>query len=239
MADLPRPAAALAQRWPGRRVTVTRSERLSPGLRRIGLEGGPLAGRRLNPGDCLKLLVDGRAVRDYTVETHDPAAGRAELIVHLHPTGGPGADWAGRAAAGDPAVVFGRPERRAIRATAPTWLLLGDATAIGALRALAATATPATRVLGAVETRPEDRDAVRALLPGLEPLTAEARPGAAVHDWLQDLTPVEGPVSAVLIGESRALQTWRSALTGRHGLHRRDCTTTPYWTAGRAAVAAR
>ena len=139
-----------------RRLTVLRSERLTPHLIRITL-GGPELEGFTSPGfdDHVKLFFPDAAtgrlalpsatpegmvwpegekpvMRDYTPHHHDPAAGTLQIDFALHDAG-PATAWAERARPGD-ALSVGGPRGSFIVPMAFDWhLLIGDDTALPAI----------------------------------------------------------------------------------------------------------
>ncbi len=129
---------------PTYRVTVAATERRTPNLRRVHLEGPDLA--RFPDGfegGYVKLLLrpDGSAApgpegakrRSYTVRALDREAQRLSLDFAAHGLAGPGTRWGAAAEVGDVITVVGPGAVKGLD-PASTWVLLaGDLTALPAL----------------------------------------------------------------------------------------------------------
>ena len=120
-----------------RTLTVSRTERVTPGMLRLFLTGDELAGfTSLSPDDHLKLLVpgpDGEPVRrDYTPRRYDAASGELSIDFALHEAG-PATQWAMAARPGDAAQIGGPRGSLVVAQDFDWWLLIGDETALPAI----------------------------------------------------------------------------------------------------------
>ncbi|WP_289149392.1 siderophore-interacting protein [uncultured Salipiger sp.] len=117
-----------------RSLTITRTERLTPKMIRLTLEGADLAGFvSASPDDHVKLFVPGgedMAMRDYTPRRHKDGQLLIDVFDHA---GGPAADWARDARAGDSAMVGGPRGSAVVEGEIDHWLLIGDETALPAI----------------------------------------------------------------------------------------------------------
>ena len=134
----PRHAVTRIRRETRRRQgTVVSTERLSPSMLRIWLEGEDLRDfESAAPDDHIKLFFsidDGEtAMRDYTPRRFDAAAGRLAIDFALHEAG-PATRWAIDAKPGD-TLQIGGPRGSAVLADDFDWyLLIGDETALPAI----------------------------------------------------------------------------------------------------------
>jgi NADPH-dependent ferric siderophore reductase len=202
---------------PFRRVTVVRTEALTPHLRRITLSGpelaglrdaGPAASVRLLPRDhALELPIwngnefldaDGSrpSIRSLTPRRidADPASGRppeldVDIVLHGH---GPLATWADAAAPGAEAAVTGTGRGTTVEGVPGRWVLLGDESALPAIATLLEAIPAAASVDVLVEVTHPD---ARVELP--------AHPGARVA-WC-DLGADERPGDALVATATRDL----------------------------------
>lgn len=120
-----------------RTMTVHRVWRLTPHMIRIELAGDVATLVSLGADDHIKLMVPvaGGAVemRDYTPLYHDAAAGRLTVDFAVHEAG-PATRWAMEAKPGD-TIDIGGPRGSAVIAPVFDWyLLVGDETALPAIR---------------------------------------------------------------------------------------------------------
>lgn len=117
-----------------RSLTITRTERLTPRMIRLTLEGADLAGFvSASPDDHVKLFVPGgedMAMRDYTPRRYKDGQLLIDVFDH---EGGPAADWARNARAGDSAMVGGPRGSAVVEGEIDHWLLIGDETALPAI----------------------------------------------------------------------------------------------------------
>ena len=121
-----------------RTLRVRETERLTPHMIRITLDGPELEGfASLGADDHIKLFFPGPEadkpqMRDYTPRRHDAEAGTLTLDFAIHDAG-PATDWAERAAPGD-TLRIGGPRGSAVIAPVFDWyLLIGDETALPAI----------------------------------------------------------------------------------------------------------
>ena len=256
--------AARVRREPPRfrRVTVARTELLSPHLLRVTLTGPELAGfdpglpaasvRTLLPSpgtDHLVvpswegnefLLADGERpiIRTYTPRRFDSLALELDLDVVLHDAGVASA-WARGAQPGDPAAISGTGRGYTIDPEATSFVLGGDEAAIPAISVLLEALAPAARVDVLIEVSHPD---ARLELP--------AHPGATVtwrhrsstvrhgHELAQAITeaPIAPEAHIWVAGEAAAVQRVRRHLFDDRGLARSQCTVRGYWKYGRAGA---
>lgn len=145
-----------------RHVTVTRTERVSPGFLRITFASPALQTFvSLGFDDHVKFIVDtptGEEVkRDYTPRHYDANRGELTLEFALH-AGGQASAWAEAAVPGSTAVIGG-PRGSMIIPTDYDWhLLIGDATALPAIERRLTELPHSTRaIVLAVAPDPADR----------------------------------------------------------------------------------
>ncbi len=143
-----------------RTLTVVDTERLSPHMLRITLEGPELAGFvSAGADDHLKLILPGDGEperRDYTPRRYDAATGRLTLDFAIHEAG-PATRWALQAQAGDSLQIGGPRGSLVIDWTFDWWLLVGDETALPAIGRRIEEAPAGTRIISVVAVpSPED-----------------------------------------------------------------------------------
>lgn len=140
-----------------REVTVAQSERLTPNLQRVWLEGEDLADFPENgSGDYFKLLfnaegeaiqsvaeleaLDGKPVlRTYTARKFDAKTGRLTVDFVRHVNNGhtgPASYWADHAKPGDRMVIRGPAVGKTIQTQADSLIFAADMTALPALSAM-------------------------------------------------------------------------------------------------------
>jgi NADPH-dependent ferric siderophore reductase len=182
------------------------------------------------------LLPDGRrpGLRTLTPVAADPDAGTLEVAVVLR-----GAsrltDWAEAARPGDAVAVSGPGRGYRFDPEAHHLLLLGDESALPAIRQLLGALPPGTHAHVIVEIA-----------------TPEARldlPGPAPVEWIEGndvpgdalvgaLTAAELPAAVHVwaAGEAAAVQRIRRHLFGDRGLDRARCSVRGYWKRGRSGT---
>lgn len=117
-----------------RTLTIARTDRLTPHMIRLTLTGPDLEGF-VSAGfdDHIKLFIPqegGEAMRDYTPRRFGPEGLTVDVVDH---PGGPAADWARAAVAGDAVTIGGPRGSRVIDGPIHHWLLIGDETALPAI----------------------------------------------------------------------------------------------------------
>ncbi|UOA26297.1 siderophore-interacting protein [Pseudosulfitobacter sp. DSM 107133] len=135
-----------------RNLRVAASERLSPHMIRLTLQGADMHDFNSGaPDDHMKLILnaesDSPQMRDYTPRRFSTS----ELVVDVvdHP-GGPAADWARAAAVGDAITIGGPRGSQRIEGAIDQWLLIGDETALPAIGRWIEEMPAATRVTSIV-----------------------------------------------------------------------------------------
>ena len=247
-----------------RRVTVVRTEPLTPHLLRVTLTGPDLA--TLDPGlpaASVRLLLPSTSGADLvipawsgneflfedgvrpTIRTYTPRRFQAmgvpelDLDVVLHSAGAVSA-WARAARAGDPAAISGTGRGYAIEPGDRSFLLGGDESAIPAISQLLEVLPAEATVQVVIEVaRPDAR------------LELPSHAGAAIT-WLD--RPLGAALGAPLLsaistaaltpdtrvwvaGEAAAVQRIRKHLFEERGVPRSQCTVRGYWKHGRAGDA--
>lgn len=246
---------------PFRRVTVLRSEALSPRMTRITLTGPELVGLTVQqPAASVRVLLpsagkrevvlpgwagnefllpDGRrpTIRTLTPRRLDPRKRELEVDVVIH-DGGVASEWARTAQPGDQSAVSGPARGYRVDHDAPDFFLGGDETAMPAISQLLE-CLPAGKPVHA-EIEIAGPSARTALLP--------ERPDATVK-WLNlppGATPGEALVAAVqtadlgaetriwIAGEAAAVQRVRRHLFEDRGVPRARASVRGYWKHGRS-----
>ena len=231
MPTLPAALADRAERWFGRPATVTDVKAVSPSLVRVTFAGDLMRGRHWHPGNEVEFRVSDHHLRHYTPARFDTATGTFD-VMFCTVAGGPGTGWALGLRPGSPVTVIGpSPSVRWRGGLRP--LLLGDATTLGLLTALAG-ATLEPGPFGAVEVPAEDVPAVARLMPHLDVLAACAEPGAALCAWVAERSLV-GTDRAYVAGHAGTVQRLRNLLR-ETGLPRGSITGKAYWATGRAGL---
>jgi NADPH-dependent ferric siderophore reductase len=227
------------RRTPLHAAIVTAVRELTPRMRRLTLQA-PTVEQPRPAQDVEVVLGDktGRKVkRRYTIRQFRDGNREMDVDALLHGHGGPGAQWAATAAAGDHVQFFGPRGKLELR-DADWHLFVGDESALPAFAALIEALPPTQRAIALVEVGDAsgeigvERDrgglAVRWLHRGdVPPGTPDLL--AAAIDELQ--TP-PGTGRAYLLGESRAVVSLRTHLAA-HGIGVGETYLKGYWNVGR------
>lgn len=224
-------------------ATVAAVEWATPRMRRIVLRGPQLRVLRSEPGQHVRVHIDGSGGvptrRTYSVWEHE--GDRIELLVLDHGDG-PGSRWA-REIEQDGDVVLSRPQGRFVlqppAPAAPYCVFVGEETGAVALGAMLRALPESVPVHGVVETDEPDG---RLPLPRAEELTWVCRYGAPAAgsplqvEALRGLTLPDGPGVAYVAGEAKVCQAVRRHLIAERGWPRRAVVTKPFWTPGRTGM---
>jgi NADPH-dependent ferric siderophore reductase len=228
---------------------------LTPRLLRLTVEG--LAGIRVDePAASVRLLLpepvgltiptwngnefllpDGSrpGLRTLTPVAADADAGTLDLDIILHGAGRL-TDWARAARPGDPVAVSGPGRGHRFDPEATAHLILGDETAIPAVRQLLAVAPPA---LAEAVIEVAHRDAIDAsLVPDAALVTwivGDDLPGDALLAALVE-HPMATGTHVWAAGEAAAMQRIRRHLFETRGLLRAAATVRGYWKHGRSGT---
>jgi NADPH-dependent ferric siderophore reductase len=246
---------------PFRRVAVASIDDLTPHMRRVVLAGPELDGFTIDaPGSSVRLLLPPRGadtivmprwtgnqfelpngarapIRTFTPRRYDGHHHRLTIDVVLHERGA-ASDWVGGAQPGDETAISGPGRGYAIDATATTYLVAGDETAIPAISQLLEALPQDTSVDVHIEIAHPD---ARLELPE-HPHTAvtwhEREPGRVPGDALvAAIESMQRPADAMWVaGEAASMQRIRTHLFERLGLPRSAATVRGYWKHGRAAT---
>jgi NADPH-dependent ferric siderophore reductase len=240
---------------PFERVRVTERIELSPRLIRLTVEGEvlrtlvvdqPAASVRFVvpwPGDDLELpewngneflLADGRrpALRTFTPLRVDDQAARLDLEVVRHP-GGAVSNWAETAEPGDAAAISGPGAGYDFPTDAERVLVLGDETAIPAIRQLIEMAPPRLALDDHVEAitedarldlSPRDSDTV-----AWHTTPDSHRPGGVLAGIVEALDALPDGTDVWAAGEASAMQRIRNHLFKTLGVDRPRATVRGYW----------
>ncbi|QAY62882.1 siderophore-interacting protein [Xylanimonas allomyrinae] len=246
----------------GRRIlTVVRCEDVTPRYRRIVLSGPGLDGFsfvRFACTDHVKVVLpdpssgevalpvptpqgprlpDGSrpVMRDYTVRAWDAHAGELTLdfVIHEH---GPAGRWAAQATAGDRIGVLGPRGHVLLPQGYPTYLAVGDATALPAVARVVEELPDGARATAIIEVANADEEQPLTARDGVEVIWVHQAPGAldaAVRAW----TPPDGTDwFAVAAGEAGAMTAVRRYLRHEVGLPKQQVAADGYWKRGVAGL---
>jgi ATP-binding cassette subfamily B protein IrtA len=231
-------------------VTVVRSRRVTDDYMCVTLREDPdkpiLHREGEQPGSWLRLWFpdpDGgpkQFQRGYTIARSDPAAGEFDLEFVLHHPYGPASWWALNCGPGDELVAM-RYGDQPFTVTDPApegYLLLGDAAALPAVRAIAKAVPPDRKVVVYLENAAGGQD--------LPPLPEGPNITAAWVDSLPDGQALAQALAQALGGrdwsgwyawvtaESTATRHARTILQREHDLNRATLHAQAYWIRGRA-----
>ncbi len=241
---------------PFRRVTVRRTERLTPRLNRVTLSGPELEGFPVpEPAASVRLLLptpdglvlpewtgnlfvlpDGsRApIRTFTPRRFDPDALELDVDVVLHGSG-LASRWAETVTPGDQAAISGPGRGYGIDPHAEGFWLLGDETAIPAISQLLEYLPDVPIRVDIEVANPAARlDLPRDTDEHWYVLDQGASPGDALVAAVRSAGLPPG-VRVWAAGEAAAMQRIRRHLFDERGLERSLATVRGYWKAGRTA----
>ncbi|HSR44353.1 MAG TPA: siderophore-interacting protein [Acidimicrobiia bacterium] len=240
---------------PFRRVTVRRTESLSPRMVRVTLGGSELDGLVVDePGASVRLLLpspgkgeliipewngnefllpDGirPVIRTFTPRRVDPVNLELDLDIVLH-EGGIASGWAESATAGAPAAISGPGRGYVPDEEAESFLLGGDESAIPAISQLLEAIPQRTPVVVHIEI--VDPDA-RLALPdhpkvsvSWHPAVTGGRPGDALVAAIEG-TGIAPGTRIWVAGEAAAVHRIRRNLFEQRGIPRSQATVRGYW----------
>jgi NADPH-dependent ferric siderophore reductase len=253
-------APARRKGGPGHRLTVLRTEQLSPRIVRVVLGGPGLAGvadtaftdryvklvfprpgvAYPEPFDMAEIRSafpreQWPVIRTYTVRALDHDAGEMTVDLVTHGDSGVAGPWALTAAPGDEIVVLGPGGAYAPADDAEHHLLVGDESALPAIAAAAERVRPgvAVRVVLLVDG-PADELALTS--PGdLEVTWVHRGTGGSLLDTVRALTwPATDPdgVQAFVHGEAGEVRELRRHLLAERGVLRERLSVSGYWRRG-------
>ncbi|KYH44050.1 siderophore-interacting protein [Branchiibius sp. NY16-3462-2] len=241
------------------RLTVTRTEDLTPGLRRVWFHSDDLSafegstdtdryvklifargGQPLpDPVDVRAMRRDGVPqdqlpdVRTYTALFPDVAAGTLAIDFVVHGDEGVAGPWAAQAAPGQTLQANGPGGGYRPDSTADWHLLIGDESAVPAIAAALADLgpEPTVRLLLAV---PDAAHEVSLSLGADQQVQYVADPSALVAA-LQELPWLPGRVQVFAHGEAQAIMHGvRPYVLKQRGVPRSDASISGYWRQGRS-----
>ena len=226
----------LVRRSPVHTGEVVDATALTPRMRRVTIRSAALVGAELRPAQDVELHLaeaSGRRVkRRYTIRSHRPESGEADLDVLLHGDS-PGSSWGRTAAAGD-AVTFQGP-RGKLHLTHARWhLLCGDESALPAIAAVCEALPVDEPAIAVVEVAGADDELpIRADTRWVHRGSAAPGTPEVLTDAVAALTlPAAEGGHAYLMGETRTMVAVRALLEQR-GLAHDDIFVKGYWNIGR------
>jgi NADPH-dependent ferric siderophore reductase len=253
----PAPAPTSRRGGPGHRLTVLRSERLTPHLVRVVLGGPGVAGIVDNgctdryvklafrrPGVDYPEPLDVGAVREtmprsdwpimrtYTIRSLDHAAGEMVIDFVVHGDTGVAGPWALAAQPGDELVLQGPGGAYAPADDADAHVMIGDEAALPAIAAACERVAPGTPVHAFVEVDGPD-DELALDCPGeLTVQWCHRDAGGSVVDTVQGAAWPAGRVQAFVHGETSQVKALRSHLLDERGIDRELLSISGYWRKG-------
>ncbi|MBA4706973.1 siderophore-interacting protein [Aquitalea aquatica] len=219
-----------------RKVTVSKVERAGDGFARISFTGDDLAGfQSLSFDDHIKFIfsnAQGETIlRDYTPSHWDAAQGVLVLEFALHGAGA-AATWAEQAAVGMMAMIGGPKGSMIIHSQQDWHLLVGDDSALPAIRRRLAE-LPVSTHADVLLLRPAGLDAwsvPRQQEWQLQQVTAPAAVLTALRQWQAPA----GNGFAWCAGEGGLMRQVRSILLEEKALPREGVRVAAYWRQGEA-----
>jgi NADPH-dependent ferric siderophore reductase len=242
---------------PAHRLTVLRSERLTPHIVRVVLGGPGVAGIEDNgytdryvklafrrPGVTYPEPLDVAAVREtmpredwpimrtYTIRALDHDAGEMVIDFVVHGDTGVAGPWALAAQPGDELVLQGPGGAYVPDGDVDAHVLIGDEAALPAIAAACERVAPGTPVHAFVEVDgPDDELALES--PGaLSVRWCHREAGENVVDAVRATTWPDGRVQAFVHGETSAMKALRVHLRDERGVERELLSISGYWRRG-------
>ncbi|WP_295553755.1 siderophore-interacting protein [uncultured Stenotrophomonas sp.] len=226
-------------------VQVKSIEALTPHMRRITVTGPGAAAFLMTPGvehpaAWVKVFLPTGEGRAYTLRRIDRQQAEIDLDFVLHGHGnatGPLSSWAEQARIGDEIGIAGpRSGEWALPEDARWVILAGDATALPAMQAIAATLPNGIDVRAYVEIpSAADRQPIEAPSGVLVNWIEEgASPGLSLQHAVLNLSLPLGPGYVWIAGESTSVRALRLHLKKEHAIDRRRLSAMGYWKAGSA-----
>lgn len=223
-----------------RQLTVTASDRITPAMLRLTLEGPDLADfQSLSPGDHIKVFVPdgagGTAMRDYTPRRYDTAARRLVLDFALHDAG-PATVWAMNARPGDLLEIGGPRGSQIISGPIAQWLLIGDETAlpsIGRRIEEMATDVPVTSLVAVPGPEDEQRIGTAARHRAIWVHRSDPADPAPLLEALRDIALPPGTF-AWIAAEGGVTRALRAHLLEERGHPKEWLRASGYWVMGQA-----
>lgn len=236
---------------PATHLTVTATERLSPGMVRVRFHSedlGAFAGSEFTDR-YVKLVFetpDGPVLRTYTALEPDVAAGTLTIDFVIHGTDGVAGPWAAGAQPGDTLSARGPGGAYRPDPSADWYLFAGDESALPAIRAALAALPADARGYAIVEVPSADHEQDVEVPDGVE-LTwlhtgttthraAEDASGAVpqLEAAVRELPWRDGRVDVFVHGEAQTvMHGLRPYLLKERGLPRTDVSISGYWRRGR------
>jgi len=231
-------SAPLVRRSPAHRAVVIANAELTPRMRRVTIRSDAMTGLAPRPAQDIELLLrepTGRRVkRRYTIRSARPPTGELDLDVVLHGgiSGGPGAQWAAGASAGDE-VEFQGPRGKLELRSAPWHLLVGDESALPAIAAICEALPEGERAIAVVEIGgAEDELPLEAQVEYVHRGEQDAGGAGLLTHAVDRLVLPGGPGRGYLMGETRAMVALRAVLEA-HGIEHDAIFVKGYWNLGR------
>ena len=253
------PSAASPSRrgGPGHRLTVLRSERLTPHLVRVVLGGPGLAGVVDNgwtdryvklafrrPGVTYPEPLDVGAVREtmprsdwpimrtYTIRSLDHARGEMVIDFVVHGDTGVAGPWAFGARPGDELVLQGPGGAYAPADDVDAHVLVGDEAALPAIAAACERVAAGTPVHAFLEVDGPDDELALDCPGALTVRWCHREAGESVVDVVRAAPWPDGRVQAFVHGETTAVKELRGYLREECGVQRELLSISGYWRRG-------
>jgi NADPH-dependent ferric siderophore reductase len=233
-----------------RTLTISRVERLPPGMVRIVLSGEELAGfTSLGFDDHIKLFFPAAkeseglapAMRDFTPRRFLAEQGELWIDFFLH-EGGPATDWAARTSVGQTLQIAG-PKGSSIIAPdgIDMHLLIGDETALPAISRRLEELPPSTRALVVTEVaagveRPRLESQASVQFVWVVRGQTHGPPARAIIEALSNLELPSGRCFAWVACESQSARAIRVYLRDERGFDKRRIKAAGYWQQGVAGT---
>ena len=229
-----------------RTVTLVEREQLAPNFVRVRLEGDDLAGFD-SPGsdDHMRLFFPGQ-IPD-SIEELRAAPSREYTPLHwgenwlevefaVHGDEGVAAPWAANATIGSQIGVGGPRGSAVLTGTPGSWLLVGDETAIPAIRRFAALIGDAPARIVIEAPGAEDELAIEAPVAVEWLHRGDAPSGSTLIAWLDSLTAADvvGAHPFVFIAAEQSIVKPGRALLERWGVDTAHAVVKGYWKRGEA-----
>jgi NADPH-dependent ferric siderophore reductase len=253
----PTAPAAPRRGGPGHRLSVLRTERLTPHLVRVVLGGPGVAGIPDNgytdryvklafrrPGVTYPEPLDVGAVREtmprsdwpimrtYTIRSLDHAAGEMVIDFVVHGDEGVAGPWALAARPGDELVLQGPGGAFAPAADVDAHVLIGDLAALPAIAAACDRVVPGTPVHAVIEVDGPDDELALECPGSLSVRWVHRQAGEDLVDAVRAASWPEGRVQVFAHGETSAMKALRGHLREERGVERELLSISGYWRRG-------
>jgi NADPH-dependent ferric siderophore reductase len=214
------------------RLTLQKSDQVTPRMRRLVFAGPDLADMEWRPGQDLVLNLPGAPRRHYTIRCHFDDRLAIDFVLHEH---GTASKWASEATVGSEIEAVG-PRGRTQLHPADWRLFVGDETCLPGISAMLEALPAGARATAFIEIEDDDE---RQTIETAADLRLEwvvrggpAKPNGLLLERLQEFVPPSGVGHAYILGETSGVRNERRHLLDA-GWPKERITAEGYWRPGR------